>query len=955
MEQKKRKRVKKLDFLPNRLNHYSIRKFTIGTASILVGSALLFGIGSEAKADEQSSHSTVQDEGVNKDKANIDDSVQESASTEEVSTEEKASETESTEEVSTEEKASETESTEEVSTEEKAPEAESTEEASTEEKAPETESTEEASTEEKAPEAESTEEASTEEKAPEAESTEEASTEEKAPEAESTEEASTEEKAPETESTEEAGTEEKASEAEKTEEVSTEEKAPEAEKTEEASTEEKAPETEATSKTTNKVAPEKAQSAKSTLESNTANKNDDYSISQVRDEETAATYYKKAANVSDKQAREVISNLNLDTKNLSEQELQYELIKALANKQKNNKPLATALRAASPKDEESLNIASNELINTLAVTDKSKVIEADAIKNGYIKSQTDATNAVNTLSGRAWIVDKGTPATMSNGLTAVPEGTKVYLQWIDKDGAVSPTYMATTSNKLSSSDGSQVGPGAYAFDLRDAWTDANGKEHKYNSSGGQLYRLWIEDFETENGNTATMIRQAGGFYPGRYTNSVSNSNLGQFPLIGTNMQRTGIYMGVKPTNDYMTTDKSNWIHDEEGPISSPAVDTKAKNSVSGQVWFETGAGDYANSATGPNNNSKDPEAAGYTVVMSSLTEEGAKQYKAQVNSLPEKERAAAAKALLEANPDYISATVYGETDDTGRYTLRFPDGTLNTSYMYGYVMDPDGNVVNAYSSYTSPQFRAPNSNLSWAPQTAPAQNLVANPMWYNVNFALVPSNDINLDVLEYNNTDKPAVPGDEVHIDLTGSNISPLPTRVEWRDKNGNVVQKTGDINTLEDGEQQGTFIVPDSAVDGDIYTAYLVVGDNDVAADSFIVKVMDNRQYEPTTDGVTKDHGTPTTTDDVTGSVTIPDYPTDKDQPTITVDDETQLPDGNTPGTTDVDVTVTYPDGSTDHIKVPVTVGEQADNDAYEPTTDGVTKDNGTPTTTDDVTGSVT
>ncbi|WP_438861359.1 Rib/alpha-like domain-containing protein [Mammaliicoccus sciuri] len=504
---------------------------------------------------------------------------------------------------------------------------------------------------------------------------------------------------------------------------------------------------------------------------------------------------------------------------------------------------------------------------------------------------------------------------MSNGLTAVPEGTKVYLQWIDKDGAVSPTYMATTSNKLSSSDGSQVGPGAYAFDLRDAWTDANGKEHKYNSSGGQLYRLWIEDFETENGNTATMIRQAGGFYPGRYTNSVSNSNLGQFPLIGTNMQRTGIYMGVKPTNDYMTTDKSNWIHDEEGPISSPAVDTKAKNSVSGQVWFETGAGDYANSATGPNNNSKDPEAAGYTVVMSSLTEEGAKQYKAQVNSLPEKERAAAAKALLEANPDYISATVYGETDDTGRYTLRFPDGTLNTSYMYGYVMDPDGNVVNAYSSYTSPQFRAPNSNLSWAPQTAPAQNLVANPMWYNVNFALVPSNDINLDVLEYNNTDKPAVPGDEVHIDLTGSNISPLPTRVEWRDKNGNVVQKTGDINTLEDGEQQGTFIVPDSAVDGDIYTAYLVVGDNDVAADSFIVKVMDNRQYEPTTDGVTKDHGTPTTTDDVTGSVTIPDYPTDKEQPTITVDDETQLPDGNTPGTTEVDVTVTYPDGTEDHI----------------------------------------
>ncbi|MCD9076970.1 Rib/alpha-like domain-containing protein, partial [Staphylococcus haemolyticus] len=55
------------------------------------------------------------------------------------------------------------------------------------------------------------------------------------------------------------------------------------------------------------------------------------------------------------------------------------------------------------------------------------------------------------------------------------------------------------------------------------------------------------------------------------------------------------------------------------------------------------------------------------------------------------------------------------------------------------------------------------------------------------------------------------------------------------------------------------------------------------------------------------------------------------------------------------VDVTVTYPDGTTDHIEVPVTVGNQADNDAYEPKTEEVTKDYGTPTTEDDVTGAVT
>ncbi|RIL33164.1 hypothetical protein BUZ01_16525, partial [Staphylococcus gallinarum] len=66
--------------------------------------------------------------------------------------------------------------------------------------------------------------------------------------------------------------------------------------------------------------------------------------------------------------------------------------------------------------------------------------------------------------------------------------------------------------------------------------------------------------------------------------------------------------------------------------------------------------------------------------------------------------------------------------------------------------------------------------------------------------------------------------------------------------------------------------------------------------------------------------YGEATTSDDVTGAVTVPGYPTDGQQPTITVDDPTQLPDG-----------------TTDHIQVPVTVGEQADNDAYEPTSPGV------------------
>ena len=40
----KKKSNKRLDFLPNINNKYSIRKFTVGTASILVGATLIFGV-----------------------------------------------------------------------------------------------------------------------------------------------------------------------------------------------------------------------------------------------------------------------------------------------------------------------------------------------------------------------------------------------------------------------------------------------------------------------------------------------------------------------------------------------------------------------------------------------------------------------------------------------------------------------------------------------------------------------------------------------------------------------------------------------------------------------------------------------------------------------------------------------------------------------------------------------
>ncbi|RAI78912.1 hypothetical protein BFS35_013255, partial [Macrococcoides goetzii] len=52
--------MKKHDFLPNKLNKYSIRKFTVGTASILVGSLIFLGNSAEAAEDSKTETPTTE-------------------------------------------------------------------------------------------------------------------------------------------------------------------------------------------------------------------------------------------------------------------------------------------------------------------------------------------------------------------------------------------------------------------------------------------------------------------------------------------------------------------------------------------------------------------------------------------------------------------------------------------------------------------------------------------------------------------------------------------------------------------------------------------------------------------------------------------------------------------------------------------------------------------------------
>ncbi|EOB9478539.1 YSIRK-type signal peptide-containing protein, partial [Staphylococcus aureus] len=178
---------KKLDFLPNKLNKYSIRRFTVGTASILVGSTLLFGIGNEAHAAEEHQ------------KSNTTENVADSNASE-APTKEEAPSNEATSEAPTKEEVPSNEATSEAPTKEEAPSNEATSEAPTKEEAPSNEATSEASTKEEAPAAEETDKAT--EEAPKTEETDKA-TKEEAPAVEETSKAATEE-APKAEETDKA-------------------------------------------------------------------------------------------------------------------------------------------------------------------------------------------------------------------------------------------------------------------------------------------------------------------------------------------------------------------------------------------------------------------------------------------------------------------------------------------------------------------------------------------------------------------------------------------------------------------------------------------------------------------------------------------------------------------------------------------------------------------------------
>ena len=221
---------------------------------------------------------------------------------------------------------------------------------------------------------------------------------------------------------------------------------------------------------------------------------------------------------------------------------------------------------------------------------------------------------------------------------------------------------------------------------------------------------------------------------------------------------------------------------------------------------------------------------------------------------------------------------------------------------------------------------------------------------------------------DYNAIDKPAAPGTTVTPEFKGD-LSDLPSKIEWRDKNGKVV-KTCDLDQSKSVNAQVaacTLDIPADAKKGDIFNVVVVSGGNDVAAWSVLVtdKNPDADIYEPAyedklvvpgketksspsftgkdgssakapegskfkiTDGFKVPEGYEVTIDENTGEISVK-FP---DKSKLNKDTVEQF---------DVPVTVTYPDGSTD--KTDANFKLDTDNDGKPDTEDGDDDNDGIP-----------
>ncbi|ARQ07924.1 Rib/alpha-like domain-containing protein [Macrococcoides canis] len=1008
---------KRMDFLPNKLNKYSIRKFTVGTTSILIGSLLFLGTSTDSKAAETTVAST--------EAATTETPTTEAPTTEAVTTEAPTTEASTTETPTTEAPTTESATTEAPVVVEKATNlnfnadntqltgqatgqtvelklADGTVKTATVQSGTFTftgltvnsgdvvEVTVIGSDNTRSEVAQATanvvEAPTTEAPTTEAPTTEGATTEAPTTEAPTTEAPTTEGATTEAPTTESATTEAPTTEAPTTESATTEAPTTEVPVFE--------PTTESVTATTEKL---------NTL------------TTEAEKKAELTNYVVENTGVTEEAALATINSLKLDYSNLTSEELMAALLQGIAANQDANTVDATAatFRTTSLTNNESITLDMNGTVNTLTAAGSTAGDSALIIDGVNVIESGSPTMIQNTVNGKVVEQWTGNPLEINNTTVAKPlEGVRVYAQWVEKSGATSPIFTTTT-----------LADGTYHIVMQD-FTGPDGTVYTFdadpNLPQGEKWRVWAE--------TPTGLQL---YY------SWENSQLGpQSPVMDTSYN-AGYGIGNDQLTDFnfiytAQTDEAV-MHDMTNATTSTPVSGE-QGYISGTVFWNNninfGAQTMGSTATN-SAGTTDTAATNVTVVGSYLSDYALnKIYSAGQAYMGEPIRGIAwsdadeaklqdwvkQQIALEGTDLWIAETVTTTTDARGNYTLQF-NGTYGKEYndrgFNGALLDsatnstkvmpdalaiseglPIGSTyadlfnrvassptqgswygdVSASSTNMNIEAAPKHVNLDWTYVSLQGMDAfgVASPYYgnkfafdtastswtntfkndtitlqnvINADFALF-MDEMNFDVVNYNTSTTPAAPGTTVTtstVGLPSPEMGDNKYQIVWYDKNGNEVAASPIQAPNTDGTlSSADFLVPATALDGDIYTAklYSINPTDDVtrspyplAIDSFVVVVTDASVNQPDYIDATVKPGTPETiaaplnadgTPPPSGTTyapadatTLPSWAVVNANGIITVNPDVTVPAGNVT----IPVTVNYPDGSSEVIDVVVTV----------------------------------
>ena len=230
--------------------------------------------------------------------------------------------------------------------------------------------------------------------------------------------------------------------------------------------------------------------------------------------------------------------------------------------------------------------------------------------------------------------------------------------------------------------------------------------------------------------------------------------------------------------------------------------------------------------------------------------------------------------------------------------------------------------------------------------TAKAKDGYENPVWSTpAGTAITKDNaTIKATATKIGQTQKPVITAPKAD-DKTITGTSEPNAKVVVELPDGTKIETTAD----KDGNWKVNVPAGKEPKENDVIKAVATVDgktpSEEATAKTGKADAKDNEKYEPETKPVEKEKGQKPSEKEITDSVTVPNYPEEKEQPKVTIDDPKQIPDGNTPGKYEVDVTVEYPDGSKDKTKVTVTIKdkEQSEVPTVKQPTEGDDKITGT------------